>query len=121
MGIKRADDTVRVSGDNKVFAGEKVIGYIEDGVFIQRITDKHILRLKNSKGLDVAVYRHLKSRCHTWMVMHRFTQEIWTMPFAHIEEVGELFDMHKGYGPQYQVSLEHFNVAQPALQKRLFG
>lgn len=109
---------IRVS-ENKVFVDKSCIGEIEGGYFVQKITDRSIYRKLNAKGMDISVYRHLLSRCKGWMLIHKQTKQVWRIePFSRIEEMADR-EYCGTAGNQLMVRLEHFNVLQPALQKRL--
>lgn len=101
-----------------VFVEKKVIGRIENGIFIQRITDRHVFRQQNTKGMDANVYYRLAPICHTWRLVFKHTKQILSLPFGKIPQVGQLIDT--GAGQQYLVKFTDFNEDQAILQKALF-
>jgi hypothetical protein len=111
-----AQGKVRVSHD-LVFVDKKVIGRIERGFFTQRITNNHIFRIFNAKGIDVNVYERLKNECHSWRLIHKQTKQILSIPFSKIPIVAER--RPTGSGIQYLVRLSDFNEDQPVLQAAL--
>lgn len=105
-------------GDGEsVFVDGNVVGYIEDGVFCQRVSDRHIFRELNAKGIDIGLYRQLRHRCHTWRLIFKDTHQVLSIPFERIGAVG--VERDTGAGSQILVKLQDFDEDKPALQKRL--
>lgn len=100
-----------------VFVDGVVVGYSEKGVFWQRITERHIFRQYNAKGIDANLFERLRRVCHTWRLVFRDTKQVLSVPFDKIEVVGIKTDT--GAGRQILVKLEDFNEEQVAMQKRL--
>lgn len=107
---------VRVT-DDLVFVDNKVIGRIDKGVFVQRITPKSIYRALNAKGIDEDVLLWLEKTCHTWRLIWKYTKEIISIPMNRIREVSIKKDT--GAYVQHLVKLHLFNQDQPPLQKNL--
>ncbi len=106
-------------GDREsVFADGHVVGYVEDGVFYQRVTERHIFRQLNAKGIDISLYRQLRHRCHTWRLTFKDTRQVLSISFERIGAVG--MERDTGAGSQIFVKLQDFDEDKPALQKRLF-
>lgn len=103
---------------NPVFVDNRVVGSEEDGVFVQRITQKHIFIQENAKGIDVSLFQRLKNSCHTWRLVFKDTGQVLSIPFDKIEIVGNEREI-PGAGRQIMVKLEDFNEDKPAVQKRL--
>jgi len=101
-----------------VFVDKKVVGYIEDGVFVQRVTDKHIFRQYNAKGIDADLYRRLRGSCHTWRLIFKNTGQVLSIPFDKIGAVG--WEANTGAGKQRLVKLTDFNEDRPVVQRSLF-
>ena len=100
-----------------VFVNGKCIGEIIDGVFPQKIYDKHIFRELNAKGMDINLHAALRGKCHTWRLIHQQTHQVLSIPYDKIEVVGVKRDT--GSGPQYYVSLGDFNEDKPAIQVKM--
>lgn len=100
-----------------VFVERKVVGQLFNGVFVQRVTDRHIFRQYNAKGIDVDLHHRLKPLCHTWRLVFKDTKRIISIPFEKIEKVGLRYGT--GAGQQFLVGLDEFAEEQPALQPRL--
>lgn len=103
--------------EDLVFVEKKVIGTIRDGVFVQRVTHRHIFREQNAKGMDLNVHYRLAGRCHTWQLIFKDTKQVLSIPFEKIAQVGTVAST--GAGMQYLVKLSDFNEDQVALQKKL--
>jgi hypothetical protein len=101
-----------------VFVDKRVVGYIEDGVFVQRVTDKHIFRQHNAKGMDADLYRRLRGNCHSWRLIFKKTGQVLSIPFEKIEAVG--WEQDTGAGRQRLVHLTDFNEDSPVVQRQLF-
>ncbi|MBA7623782.1 hypothetical protein ES703_31181 [subsurface metagenome] len=101
-----------------VFVDKMVVGYIEDGAFCQRVTDKHIFRQYNAKGIDANLFRRLRGSCHTWRLIFKKTGQVLSIPLEKIEAVG--WETDTGAGKQLLVKLTDFNEDRPVIQKALF-
>jgi len=101
-----------------VFVNGVVIGFLKDGVFTQHITQRHIYRRYNAKGMDLALYRGLAARyCDTWQLHFKDTGQVLSIPFDEIARVGH--DTDTGAGIQIMVKLSDFTQEQAALQEHL--
>jgi len=103
----------------KVFVKDRFIGLVSDGIFPQNITDRHIYRRLNAKGMDLDLHQTLKGRCHTWRLTHMKTGKVLEIDFNKIEIVGQRVDFGQ-IGRQYMVPLSEFTEARPEIQRRLF-
>ena len=108
---------VRSDGE-PVFVNGRVIGKVIDGVFTQRITDRHIYKELNAKGMDINLHAALQGKCEIWRLIHKKTHQVLSIPYYKIEIVGIKRDT--GSGPQYYVPLGEFNEDRPVVQKPLF-
>lgn len=105
--------------DNRVWAGDRVVGIIENGVFIQQITRRHIYWAMNAKGLDVHVYTHLQGQCHTWRLVFTDTKQVLSIGMEKVKIVGVKRDLGPRAGIQYMVKLADFSEEQTTLQGSL--
>lgn len=101
----------------KVFVRNKCVGDLVDGVWEQRITDRHIYRVLNAKGMDVNLHLALQGKCHTWRLRHKQTGQVLSIPFVNIEILGTKVDT--GAGVQYMVALSDFTEQEPVKQARM--
>ncbi len=106
-----------MSDENLVFVDKQVIGRVEGGVFCQLITQRHIFRELNAKGIDASLFISLSRFCHSWQLTFRDTKQVLSIPFKKILLVG--VKRGTGAGQQYLVKLEDFNNDIPVLQHRL--
>ena len=104
--------------DNMVYIDDVPIGVVRDGVFIQRVTLRHIYRKLNAKGIDVSVYYRLKQACHTWKLIFLDTRQELSMPLAKIPAVATRRKVGTA-GEQFLVKLADFNKDRPEIQKPL--
>lgn len=105
--------------DQLVYAGGRPIGKFVDGVFIQKVTARHIFRELNAKGIDVEVHAMLKARgCWLWRLDFTDTLQVLSIPFEKIEIVG-VKKQFNGAGVQFFVNLAEFTEKRPVIQARL--
>lgn len=108
-----------MKNENLVFVDNKVIGEVIDGIFVQRIYERHIFREYNAKGIDTNVHARLAGRCKAWRLEFKDTKQVLTIPFEKIAMVGKI--VATGAGAQYLVKLTDFNEKRPAIQHGLPG
>lgn len=100
------------------FVGNKVVGFLENGIFYQLITSRHIFRRYQAKGMDPILHRTLKGKCYLWQLTFEDTKQVLSIPFDKIEKVG--FEVNtKGAGKQIMVKLKYFEEETKPLQKQL--
>lgn len=100
-----------------VFVNGKRIGKIIDGIFPQFISDRHIFRELNAKGMDINLHAALRGKCQVWQLHHEKTGQVLSILFDKIRQVGIKKDT--GAGVQYMVPLAEFNEERPVVQARL--
>jgi hypothetical protein len=103
--------------ERRVYVGGKCIGKVIDGVFPQNITDRHIFRELNAKGMDINLHTALKGICDVWRLTHKKTGQVLSIPFEKIEAVAIKKDT--GAGVQLMVPLAEFNEDRPVVQGSL--
>lgn len=96
----------------------KVVGFLENGVFTQHIQSRHIFRKWNAKGMDLGLYRSLRSKCNVWRLVIDDTHQVLTIPFKRVGISGFEADTN-GSGRQMMVKLNFFDEERPAAQKRM--
>jgi len=114
-------DGCRLSAESyqePVFVNGVVIGFLKDDVFTQHITQRHIFRKYNAKGMDLALYRALAARyCDTWRLQFKDTGQVLSIPFDDIARVGH--DTDTGAGIQIMVKLSDFAEQRAPIQEHL--
>lgn len=100
------------------FVDGKVVGQLDNGVFYQRITERHIYRVLNAKGMDFYLHRALKGKCRKWLLEFEDTGQRLEILFALIEQVGIKRQLN-GAGTQYLVKLEEFDEVRPVMQVKM--
>lgn len=100
------------------FVDGKVVGQLDNGVFYQRITQHHIYRVLNAKGMDFYLHRSLRGKCHKWLLEFEDTGQRIEILFALIEQVGIKRQLN-GVGIQYMVPLKEFDVVRPVMQVKM--
>jgi len=89
------------------FVAGKVVGFLEEGIFTQRVGARHIFRRYNAKGMDPDLYKTLRmKRCHTWR-LELDTGEVLTLPLNNVVRFGIEVNTH-GAGKQIMVPLRYF-------------
>ena len=101
-----------------MFVGNRVVGALEDGVFEQVITYRHVYRRELAKGMDINLHRALKGQCRIWKLIFRDTGEVLTIPFERIELSGYKVKAG-GVGEQWMVKLEYFDRIKVGAQRRM--
>lgn len=100
------------------FVNGRLVGWLDNGVFWQDITARHIFREWNGKGMDLGLYRSLQLKgCSVWELRFKDTKQILRLPFDEIEKIGFVHDT--GAGKQMMVGLSHFTEVQEAKQQHL--
>lgn len=102
------------------FVDGKVVGQLDNGIFFQRITQRHIYRVLNAKGMDFYLHRSLKGKCHKWLLEFEDTSQRLEILFPLIEKVGIKRELPRA-GMQYLVKLKEFDVVRPVMQVRMIG
>ncbi len=101
------------------FVDGEVVGHLDNGVFFQRISERHIYRRFNSKGMDSRLYLALKGKCHKWRLEFEDTKRVIEIGYDRIALSGFECDPGGGLPRQIMVKLEYFDELLPASQKRL--
>jgi len=101
-----------------IYVNGRRLGDVVDGVWEQKITDRHIYREFNAKGMDINLHSALRGKCELWRLIHKKTGQVLSIPFEKIEAVAIKKDT--GAGVQLLVPLSEFNEDRPVLQKSLF-
>ena len=100
------------------FVGNKVVGLLENRVFYQLITTRHIYRRYQAKGMDAILHRTLQGKCYLWRLKFEDTGQVLSIPFDKIQKVG--FEVTtKGSGRQIMVRLKDFEEETKPLQRQL--
>lgn len=100
------------------FVGNKVVGSLENRIFYQLITTKHIYRRYQAKGMDTILHRMLKGKCYLWRLKFEDTGQVLSIPFDKIQKVG--FEVTtKGAGKQIMVRLKDFDEETKRPQRQL--
>lgn len=100
------------------FVGNKVVGLLENRVFYQLITTRHIYRRYQAKGMDAILHRTLQGKCYLWRLKFEDTGQVLSILFDKIQKVG--FEVTtKGAGKQIMVRLKDFEEDTKRPQKPL--
>jgi len=100
------------------FVNNRVVGFLDNRILRQNITGRHIYRRYQGKGMDISLYRSLKSKnCKFWQLQFQDTKQVLTIPFDEIEKVG--FEINTGSGKQMMVRLKDFSEKGEAKQRYL--
>ena len=100
------------------FVNKRVVGFLDNRILRQNITARHIFRQYQGKGMDISLYRALKSKnCKVWQLRFQDTKQILSISFADIEKVG--FEINTGSGKQIIVKLKDFREEEAAKQRYL--
>lgn len=107
-----------MTNDNLVYIDDVPIGELRSGVFIQRVSQRHIYRRLNAKGMDVSLYFRLKQVCHTWTLIFMDTKQELSIPIGKIPKVAIRRKVGNA-GEQFLVKLADFNKDRPEIQQPL--
>jgi len=100
------------------FVDKRVVGFLDNRVFHQDITARHIFRQYQAKGMDMSLYRALKGKnCKIWELRFQDTKQVLAISFDQMEKVG--FEVNTGSGKQMMVRLKEFSEKEEAKQRHL--
>ena len=102
----------------KAKAGERPIGYLEGGVFVQYCKGQSVFRDKVGKGMSEYCHFQLEAlHCRTWRLIWRETKQVKEFPFAKIRPYGA--ETVKNLGEkQFFVPLADMTDTVPVLQRK---